>query len=1372
VVHRDVKPENILLDEEGNAYLSDFGIAKDLQRATGTTESGVVTGSVSYISPEQARGDPVTAQSDLYSLGVVVFEVLTGQHPFPDAGPATQLIKHLTEPLPPLRAQRPDLPESLEAVIQRVTAKDPEERYADVLSFAAAFREAVSGPTTEPSVAVDWAAAEMVNPYKGLRPFEEVDAADFFGRDALVAQLLERLGEEGDSARFLAVVGPSGSGKSSVVKAGLLPALRRGALPGSQRWYVVEMLPGSHPLDELEIGLLRIAVDKPPGLMEQLQRDERGLLRAARLTLPTDDSELLLVIDQFEEIFTRAVDQSESAHLLQSICAAVSDPRSPVRVIITLRADFYDRPLMHPEFSQLMRQRTEVVVPLTAEELTEAICGPAERAGAELESGLVAAIVSDVREQPGALPMLQYALTELFDRREGRLLTRQDYREIGGVSGALARRAEEVYAGLGAAEQAAARQLFLRLVTLGEGVEDTRRRVLRGELRAVEVDQAAMDAAIDAFGRSRLLLFDRDPATREPTVEVAHEALLREWRQLREWLDESRADVRMERILAAAAEEWSRAKRDASFLLRGTRLAQFEGWVASSAVSLTQDERAYLEASVAERQAREAEEAARQQRELEAARKLAEAEHQRAEVQARAARRLRWGAIALAGLALVAAVLAVVAFRANSAAQREAAVNHSLMLASSSEQALENGYSDLALALALESTSVDEPPAEAVRALSTIALGPGTRMVLAGHDNAVRSVAFSPDGQFAVSGSCEQLDGDECLGGEWALWDLETGEPQRYAAHTGWINGLSFSPDGRTVLSASSDGTLALWGGDGGLVRTFRGHAAGVNDVVLGPDGQTALSASDDATLILWDVATGEVIRRFEGHTDAVTRVALSRDGQNAMSGSADTTLILWDVATGEPIRRFEGHGGSIFDVAFDPDRLMVLSTGDDMSLRLWDLETAEELRQRTFPGGTGRVVINPDGRTAVATMDFEVLLWDIEQWREGWRLLGHTIWISALAVSQDGRLALSGASDGTMRLWNRTGQDELRRFVTDGTPLTAVDVSPDGRYLLAGDFNGETTLWDIERGEEVRRFRSEASIAPGAVAFSPDGRAALVGCVDVFGDSGATSLVLWEVESGEEAGRFEGHRTGLRSVAFSPDGRTALAGSQNLDEEGEAGDLILWDVESGDLIRRFDTTEDITGIAFSADGSRALASSAYSFNLMLFDVATGEEIRRFEGHEGPVFTVAFSPDERGALSSAEDATIVLWDIETGEVIRRYRGHDRGIWAFDISPDGRYLISGSGDGVVILWDFETGEELRRFSSHTEWITDIAFSPDSQTAFSVSADGAIIQWQIADQPLDELTGWVTDNRYIRELTCDERVQYHVEPFCDAGEDPMP
>jgi len=999
------------------------------------------------------------------------------------------------------------------------------------------------------------------------------------------------------------------------------------------------------------------------------------------------------------------------------------------------------------DFGELVRQRTEFVLPLTPDELELAIAKPAGRVGLALEPGLVNTIIRDVGDQPGALPLLQYALTELFERRAGRVLGLAAYQASGGVSGALARRAEELYAGLDAAGHEAARQLFLRLVTLGEGSEDTRRRVSRSELEALAGDgrpAAAIDQVIDLYGRYRLLTFDHDPATRGPTAEVAHEALLRAWGRLREWLEASRADVRMQRLLAAGARDWLAADRDSSFLLRGTRLAQFEGWAAGSGVALTGDERAYLAASLADRAARQA--------------------------QARRTQTVMRVLRAFVGVAAVVAfALAILAFNARATAQREADVNHSLVLADSAQRAFENGEVDLGLALALEAANMEQPPSEAKRALTTVAYGQGTRAILRDHGNIIKSVAFSPDGQMALSASCAQLDAqNHCTQGEVILWDLKTGaELRRLEGHTDWVNGVAFNPAEETALAASADKSLILSDvATGSIVRRFEGHTGGVNCVAFSPDGKTALSGSDDASLILWDVSSGEIIRRFEGHAKGVTRVAFSPDGKTALSGSIDKSLILWDVATGQATHRFEGHTDQISGVAILPDGRTALSASWDFTLRQWDLATGQELRQQFFPIGTEALALSPDGRSAMTSGTQEVRLWDIGKWREAGRLLGHVSSILAIAASPDGRLALTGADNGELRLWNLAGQGELRRFPTDGTPLDAVAVSHDGRRLLVGAISGDTLVYDLERGEIVQRLPGAISVSPSAIAFSPDDQYALVGSADFLGASSARSLVLWDLASGQPVHRFEGHTELVRSLAFSPDGRSALAGSQATDTT--LGDLILWDTRTGQLIRRFDESDDVTGIVFSADGQRAVTGSAYFRDVSLWDVATGKTIHRFEGFTGYVFAVVFGPGEKTILCATGKGMLVLLDAETGTVVRRYVGHDGNVWGLDVSPDRRYAISGSEDSTVILWDFETGELVRRFTGHTGWVPDVAFSPDGQTAFSVSDDGSLIQWQVADPPLEELIAWAHANRYVRALTCEEKARYRVEPLCEAQE----
>lgn len=587
VIHRDLKPGNILLDEDGNAYLADFGIAKDVS-SPGITEVDAIVGSPDYLAPEQANGETVTPRTDIYSLGVVLYEMLTGKHPFPNLNTVERLYKHLNEPLPQITALPDDICNGVNMVIQKATAKNPAHRYPDAMALAAAFREAIKLHQTENLVetltqreqeilsliiagrsnqqiaeelvitvgTVKWYVNQIfrklnvrsrvqaivkarelnlivagngttvlapitptedfqpVNPYKGLKAFQAADNQDFFGREKLVQKLVSRLAEPGEFARFLAVVGPSGSGKSSLVKAGLIPALWRGDLKGSEEWFVVEMLPGSHPLDELEVALMRVATKPNVNLREQLGRDERGLLRATQLILPEDGSEIVLIIDQLEEVFTLVEDEMARQHFLCLLHSAVSDPRSRIRVIVTLRADFYDRPLHYPDFGELMRTRTETVLPLGVEGLERAISKPAERVGTVFEPGLIAAIVGDVHYQPGALPLLQYALTELFEQRRGRLLTHEAYQSIGGTVGALAKRAEDIYSELSTAAQQIIRQMFLRLVTLGEGTEDTRRRTPRSELLVLTPETEIIEEVIDTFAAYRLLSLDNDPSTR------------------------------------------------------------------------------------------------------------------------------------------------------------------------------------------------------------------------------------------------------------------------------------------------------------------------------------------------------------------------------------------------------------------------------------------------------------------------------------------------------------------------------------------------------------------------------------------------------------------------------------------------------------------------------------------------------------------------------------------------------------------------------------------------------------------------------------------------------------------------------------------
>ncbi len=1330
VVHRDVKPANILLDEDGNAYLADFGIAKNLGApfAAKPAPAGDERGTPEYLAPEQLCEEPVTLQSDLYSLGVVLYEMLAGAHPFADLPAGERLRRQLQERLPPLHTRRADVPEALDRVIQRATAKQPTARYPDALSLVADIQEVLSptaaaaGPQlSDPSATPEtylsgtsdratlrYAAAQVLeNPYKGLRAFQEADEASFFGRTALIQRLLTRLADDATPVRFLAVVGPSGSGKSSVVRAGLIPALRRGALPHSDRWFVADMLPGAHPLEELEAALLRVAVNPPPSLLEQLATDERGLLRAIKRVLPTDEqTELVLLIDQFEEIFTLVADEATRMHFLNSLLVAVTAPRSRLRLIVTLRADFYDRPLLYPGFSELVREYTEVVTPLTQTELQQAITGPAARAGVTLEPALVAAILRDVAAQPGTLPLLQYALTEPFEWRQGHLLTLDAYQSTGGVPGALARRADDIYNGLDGADHEAARQLFLRLVMVDEGSEDTRRRVPQAELEHLSTPETRLSgdehpettpefggipAVIDAYARYRLLTFDRDPVTRAPTVEVAHEALIRTWDRLRGWLDESRADLRVQRRLAAAAAEWASGDRDPSFLATGARLAQFEGLADETDLALSTGEQAYLAASSAERDRQVREERARQ---------------------ATLAANLRRSE------ALRLAAEATVLLQAGGKAE---------LIALLSIRSMTTAYTPQGDAALAGAVTMDYP----VRIFDC--------------HGGVTSVAFSPDGQslLIAAGSTAQL------------WDLRTGTLLRtFAGHTDIICQVRFSPDGRSLLTSSNDATVRLWDVQTGQeLRIFAGHTAAILPAVFSPDGSHVLSGSDDTTARLWDVETGRELHRFTGHTAPVVGVAYTPDGRHVATSSFDATARLWDVATGAEVLRLIGHTAVVQCIAYAPDGSSVVTGSYDKTARLWDVRTGDELRQFIGHGEYLKyVAFSPDGRTVLTgSDDGTARLWDVQTGVERHRFVGHTSFVFGVAFSPDGAFIATGSGDGTARLWSAQPHIQYPQFAGHRDGVTSVALSLDGKFVLTGGYDKTARLSDARTGAVLRTFVGHSDMVR-RVVFSPDGRHVLTASND-------KTARLWDVETEATIHVFAGHRAALNSVAFSSDGKIVVTASYDKTAR-------LWDAQTGVVLQNYTGhTEQIFDVAFSPDGRRVVTGSVDG-TTRLWDTETATLLHVFPTGAA---SVACTVDGLVVLTGDWGGNLRLWDLHSGTELRCFTGHTASIWQIVCSPDGRYVLTASGDQTARLWDATTGAELRRFAGHSGTVYSVALSPDGRQVLTGSSDGTARLWDVDyHETMRYLCG-----RLLRDFDEHEREQYGIPddaptcPDCPAA-----
>ncbi len=1334
VVHRDVKPANILLDEEGNGYLSDFGIALDTVESSGaTTSGGGITGSAGYISPEQVNVQTITNRADIYSMTLVLYEMLAGVHPYPDAKSAIALfIKHTNEDLPYLE----QFPESVNAVLQKGSAKEPTERYADIMEMVRDLKQALSEvdiAAAGPGLGVDvddWdttsmqpalQVGEVYNPYKGLRAFQEGDAGDFFGREALIQQLLWRMVEAHEYQRFLAVIGPSGSGKSSVVKAGLIPSLRAGAIQGSENWFIVEMLPGADPIVELEEAIISVSVNQIAQIVMRLRSNPRALHDIVWDILPKDDSELVLVIDQFEEVFTQASDNDRNA-FLENLYEAVIAEDSRLRVVVTMRADFYDRPLMVPRFSALMQQRTEVVVPMNAEELTQSITGPARRVNVVFQQGLVPQVVAEVSQQPGVLPMLQYTLTELFERREGQIMTVSAYNELGGVLGSLAKRAEEIFLKMTDIQQETTRQLFLRLVTLGEGSEDTRRRALMSEVLSASRDSKVMQQIVDTFGNYRLLTFDRDPTTRTPTVEVAHEALIREWSRLKTWLSEGRSDVRLQRQLAARAQEWETAKRDRSSLLRGGQLVQFSEWAASTTLILAKLDQDFLDASIQERQREEAEEAARIERER---------------LQERRARRLQRVIIGVMGLALVAGVIAsIFIIQASIEAQnqgnfantqvviaREALATATIAQGEALDSADEAGtqagiaaenaavagtarsqaLAQATIAVAAQLTSdynadQAEKQAAAVGVQATIAAQNAAAAETAQEEALIRSTAA-----IAAQGTAVSLAETAVFAEEEARVEAERARSLALAASASGLSSSNAPLALRLAIEANNvsepvpqaERILIALIYDAPRRRYNSRHGA-MNSIVVTSDSQQAISGNADGSITFWNIPDGGLVRILYGHKNAVNVVVLNQEGTLLASGDENGIVRLWDVVTGQPLLVFDEHNGSpINALSFSPAGSRIAS-------------------------GSG------DGR---------ILVWNVRSGLIAEEIPGTNSSINNLAFNPEETNLLFIAAEDGLRTWDFTGNGYIL-FDGDVRRVKSGAFRPDGSLLVTSDVagSGVPLLWrlgevELSNNNTVPQYQllqeQPAHNGPvNSVAFSPDG-SLILSASDDFG------VFLSDVRNGIIIKQFNGHTSRVNVAAFTPDGDSIISASSD-------GVMYLWDVApSASRIQDFTlVTDSISNVLLVPNGDILYATDFGRVVVINPPEAPAENINAVADtttdnvidltpiadidlgrSDIPQSALALSPrsNDNTVIIARGSTDLGIYDLTTNQLLQRFTIdfpdiQDDRVWVDDVafSPDGKYVIWGGAHffrqgspnftqvGILRLFDVDTGAVVRDF----------------------------------------------------------------------------
>jgi WD40 repeat protein len=1145
----------------------------------------------------------------------------------------------------------------------------------------------------DPHDAFAWNTAR--SPYPGLDPFVAEDAAMFFGRGEEINRLLLLLQPtlQREGGRFVAVVGPSGSGKSSLVRAGVVPRLRR----SPERWVVLPAFaPGRHPADALARGLARgfpAGTSRLQELHDRVGRGADGLVDVAYELCdlaPGRPDSVLIVLDQAEELITRTADD-ERAAFLELLRGALHDD-SPVWVLAALRSEFLgaspDRAVAE------IIDDTLLLEPLSRSRLPEVIERPAQRAGVDFEAGLVQRMVNDA-EGGDALPLLAYTLRQLYERSRGRhesIVTFDDYDAIGGVEGALQRRADIVADELG---RRGIREVvlptLLKLATLERDGEPARRRVARGTV--TEQEGVVLQAFIDA----RLLRSGEVGG--QATVEVAHEALLRQWRPLREAIERSRRSLQMRSDLERLAADWHRNDRDESYLIRGERLVVLGGWSDEHPTDLSPLERDFVAAS----------------------RRLATSE---LDASRRTNRRLRGMLVGLVVLLAAAGYLALIAREQTREARDQAQQALSQRLAFQVPTVAET-QPDLSLLLGLESVRLaDGAREEAAQSALLTALGRPHHIAtqLIGHSDQVRDVAYMPpDGRILATASLDHTI---------RLWDGATGRPrgEPLKGHSAGVLAVAFSPDGKILASASEDKTLRLWNTATWTRQgsPLEGHTDAVTDVAFSPDSATLASASRDKTVRLWDARTGtprgEVLR---GHKDAVNAVAFSPDGQMLASASEDKTLRRWDVAMmrllGEPLR---GHKDAVAAVAFSPDGETLASGSYDQTLRLWDAATGAPAGKR-IKGHTGSVLgvaFSADSKTlASASDDRSVRLWDRATAKaRGKPVLGHTDTVAAVAFSPNGKTLASASDDRTARLWQiSTVQPLTLRGHTDY--VTGVAFSLDGKTIAtsSGSFDRTLRLWDAATGKLRIEPIKVGSEGIWDLTYSPDGKTLALALLD-----GVVSLR--DAATGKQHATLRGHRGEVWDVAFSPNGQTiATAGSDKT--------VRLWDAataaQRGRPLRGH--TKPVDAVAFSRDG-KTLASGSHDGTVRLWDTMSGASRGGpLKGHGDFVVSVAFNPKRDILASGSFDKTVRLWDAATG----RLRGkpltaHTDLVADVAFSPDGRTLASGGFDRTVRLWDPATGNPRGLLVGHTKGVFDVAFRRDSRRIAAAGEDRTVRLWDIA------------------------------------------
>ncbi|GAA6619708.1 CHAT domain-containing protein [Scytonema sp. NUACC26] len=1163
-------------------------------------------------------------------------------------------------------------------------------------------------------------------PYRGLFVFREEDAHLFFGRERFTQNLVTAVKKK----PFVAVVGASGSGKSSVVFAGLIPRLRQDT---NVNWHIISFRPGNKPITALAEAFapLRVsqAIDsdrfQSAGLKLTTQANyqlEAGLnspsernssfsdenLRSLvnlelELTLERDNSalykiietyiqqnsgtRLVLIVDQFEELYTLCPDR-EREHILDLLLNACT--RAPgFTLVATLRADFYGYALSYRPLSDALQGAVLNLAPMSNEELRDCIEKPAAHMQVEVERELTNKLVCALEGQPGRLPLLEFTLTQLWSKQTDGLLTVEAYEEIGGVEEALANHAEGVYSQLCEIDRQRSQRVFMQLVKLAEGGEVTRRLASRAEVKEENWDLVAHLAS------KRLVVTNLKGQTYCETVEIVHEALIKSWGRLEYWLQMDGEFRNWQEKLRVAIRQWESSNLDEGALLRGKPLCDAEYWQTKRWEELSASDRNFIHSSLELREREVKQQKRRQQ-------------------------------TTILGLASGMAIASILAAFAGWQWQK-ARINEIQATTKSSQALFASDRRMDALVEALKADrklrtigmSIPQIKTQVDLAMRQAIYGANEYNRLTGHGAKVHKVTFSPDGQTIATASADMTV---------KLWQRDGRLLATLTGHKDAVYGVAFSPDGNTIASTSEDKTLKLWKIDGTLLATLK-HTSEVYTVAFSPDGETLASGTWDGKIYLWR-RDGTLLLTIPGHTESVDAVAFSPDGHTIASGSWDKTVKLWRrdgtlvttlqhndkvlalafspnsqaIATAgadktvklwkknglgsfetRPYRMLHGHEGEVHGVAFSPDSQRLASVGWDKTIRLWQLDGTEIAVLRGHSGIIWGVTFSPQGNTiATASDDKTVRLW---RWKHPLLTAfnGHSAAVHNVKFSPDGQFIATASEDKTAKLWRSNGKT-VTTFIGHNNAVWDIAFHPNGQLVATASWDKTVKLWKRD-GTFIKSLVGH-HLYVNAVAFSPDGQMLASACDD-------KTVKLWK-PNGTLISTLTGHTDEVWAVTFSPDSHRIVSASRDKTME-------FWR-RDGTLIKTVNVGSPVTSVAFSPNG-QLMATGSWDKTVKLWK-PDGTLVKTLTGHEGEVFGVTFSPDSKIIASASGDKTVKLWRTTDGSLLTTFKGHNAIVWKAAFSPDGETIVSIDEDKRVLLWNwkqFLQQDELQVYGC--QWLRD-------------------------------------------------------------------